>query len=128
MILVTGGTGLVGSHLLLRLLENGDAVRALYRSDSSKKQTESVFAIYNQQQLFDKIEWALGDINDIPSLEGAFKNISYVYHCAALISFDPNDEERLRKTNIEGTANVVNFCLEYKIRKLCHVSSVAALG
>jgi nucleoside-diphosphate-sugar epimerase len=54
--------------------------------------------------------------------------VDYVYHCAGLISYDPNDEQQLRKTNIEGTANIVNFCLAYRVKKLCHVSSIAALG
>jgi nucleoside-diphosphate-sugar epimerase len=70
----------------------------------------------------------VADILDIPSLENAFQNIDFVYHCAALISFDPKDEEVIRKTNIEGTANIVNFCLAYKIKKMLFVSSIAALG
>jgi len=68
------------------------------------------------------------DITDVPSLESVFSNVTLVYHCAALISFDPSDEKTLRKTNIEGTANVVNFCLAYQVKKLCYVSSIAALG
>ena len=58
----------------------------------------------------------------------AFKNIDYVYHCAGLISYNPDDEDLLRKVNIEGTANIVNFCIEFQIKKLCHVSSISALG
>jgi nucleoside-diphosphate-sugar epimerase len=58
----------------------------------------------------EQIEWICADITDVPSLEIAFQNINMVYHCAALISFDPKEEERLVKTNIEGTANIVNFC------------------
>jgi nucleoside-diphosphate-sugar epimerase len=65
---------------------------------------------------------------DVPSLETAFDNVDYVYHCAAFISFDPKDEAKIRKTNIEGTANVVNFCLAKNVRKICFVSSIAALG
>ena len=78
--------------------------------------------------MYNKIEWIQADILDIPALELAFTNIEYVYHCAALISFDPNYEEKLRKTNIEGTANIVNFCIDKKVKKLCYVSSIAALG
>ncbi len=128
MILVTGGTGLVGAHLLLHLTENEAAVRAIYRKPDSVEKTKSLFQRYQKQDLFPKIEWVQADIIDIPSLETAFQNIDYVYHCAALISYDPNDENALRKTNIEGTANIVNCCIEYKIKKLCHVSSIAALG
>lgn len=128
MILVTGATGLVGSHLILQLLEQGQNVRALYRTEENKKKTKQVFSYYQKESLFFKIDWVQGDINDIPSLEEVFFGIEYVYHCAALVSFDPNDEEKLRKVNIEGTANIVNFCLDYGVKKLCHVSSIAALG
>ena len=128
MVLITGATGLVGSHLALHLLENNEIVRAIYRTRSAIEKTKSLFALYKKEFLFEKIEWIQADITDIPSLEIAFKNIEYVYHCAALISFDPKDEKQLRKTNIEGTANIVNFCLEYDVKKLCHVSSIVALG
>ncbi len=128
MILVTGGTGLVGAHLLLQLTINGDKVRALYRNEKNLLKTKNLFDLYEKSDLFDLIEWVPGDINNIPSLEIAFNGITKVYHCAAVISFDPNDEKMLRKINIEGTANIVNFCLSNCIQKLCHVSSTAALG
>lgn len=128
MILVTGGTGLVGAHLLLHLVDSEPAVRAMYRETDSIQKTQALFQLYQKESLFSKIDWVQGDITDIPSLDNVFKNIDYVYHCAALISYDPNDENKLRKINIEGTANIVNFCLEFNIKKLCHVSSIAALG
>jgi len=129
MILVTGGTGLVGAHLLVHLTENeATPVRALYRNSKHIQKTKALFELYKKSDLFSKIEWIQGDIVDVPSLELAFKNINYVYHCAAKISFDPNDEDQLRKVNIEGTANIVNFCIDKKVTKLCHVSSIAALG
>ena len=128
MILVTGGTGLVGAHLLLHLVEQGENVRAIYRSTTSIKKTKNLFSLYHKSHLFEKIEWLEADILDITSLEIAFRNIEFVYHCAALISFDPKDEETIRKTNIEGTANIVNFCLAFGIKKMLFVSSIAALG
>ncbi len=128
MVLVTGGTGLVGAHLLLHLVENGDAVRAIYRNITSIQKTKDLFALYKKESLFEKIEWVQADITDIPSLEMVFENVEYVYHCAALISFDPTDEDLLRKTNIEGTANIVNFCIAKAVKKLCFLSSIAALG
>jgi len=108
MNLITGGTGLVGAHLLLHLLQNGEAVRALYRNEKSIQKTVSLFNETGNSKWIDKIEWVLGDITDIPSLENAFQGVSQVYHCAALISFTCSDDEVLRKTNIECTANVVN--------------------
>jgi nucleoside-diphosphate-sugar epimerase len=128
MVLVTGGTGLVGAHLLLHLIENGETVRAIYRNSSSVEKTKSLFSLYKKESLFENIQWIQADITDTPSLEIAFEDIDYVYHCAALISFDPKDEELIRKINIEGTANIVNFCIAKNIKKLCFVSSIAALG
>ncbi len=128
MILVTGGTGLVGSHLLLHLVENGENVRAIYRKLETIEKIKNLFSHYKKENLFEKIDWLQADILDIPSLEIAFENVEYVYHCAAYISFDPKDEAILRKTNIEGTANVVNFCVAKNVQKLCFISSIAALG
>jgi nucleoside-diphosphate-sugar epimerase len=128
MILVTGGTGLVGAHLLIHLVENGDSVRASYRNAETIKKTKSLFSLYNKELLFEKVDWIQADIIDVTALEIAFENIEYVYHCAALISFDTNDENLLRKINIEGTANIVNFCIAKNIKKLCFFSSIAALG
>lgn len=128
MILITGATGLVGAHVALQLIEKGNNVRAIYRTTQSIDKTKAYFDFYQKSDLFHKIEWLEGDILDIPSLENAFINIDFVYHCAAFISFDPKEEEKIRKTNIEGTANIVNFCVAYNIQKLCYISSIAALG
>lgn len=128
MILVTGATGLVGSYLLLHLLENEKNVRAIYRNSESLENTRAFFKHQNKEHFFDSIEWMQADITDVPLLEKVFIGVKFVYHCAALISFDPKEEEKLRKTNIEGTANVVNFCLDFQVKKLCYVSSIAALG
>jgi dihydroflavonol-4-reductase len=128
MILVTGGTGLVGAHLLLKLLETDQNIRALYRSNETLITTKNLFAHYSKEPLFNTIDWVKGDIVDVPSLEVAFIGVTHVYHCAAFISFDPKDEEMLRKVNIEGTANMVNCSLAFGVHKFCHVSSIAALG
>lgn len=128
MILVTGGTGLVGAHLLLHLAGNGQNIRSIYRTDKKLQASRDFFAHFGKQSLFESIEWVKADILDIPSLEEAFKGIEKVYHCAAFISYDPKDEEMLRKVNIEGTANMVNCALDFGVKKFCHVSSIAALG
>ncbi|WP_281227028.1 NAD-dependent epimerase/dehydratase family protein [Flavobacterium aquiphilum] len=128
MVLVTGGTGLVGAHLLIHLLEKGEKVRAIYRNSDNIQKTKNLFSLYKKEALFDSVQWIQGDILEIPALENTFEEIDEVYHCAAMISFDPKEEETVRKTNIEGTANIVNFCLAKNIKKLCHVSSIAALG
>ncbi len=131
MILVTGGTGLVGSHLLLELVKSGKKVRAIHRKDSDLQAVKKVFSYYIPADeidfLLSKIEWKEADLNNIPALTEAFTGITSVYHCAALISFDTSDEKALRKINIEGTANIVNLCVAFKIEKLCYISSIATM-
>ena len=130
MILVTGGTGLVGSHLLYHLAQKNESIRAVYRSPKSLEKVQKVFLSYSNSEnnFFSKIEWMQADITDVPSMIPAFENIKQVYHCAALISFDPSDYLEMRKANIHGTANVVNLAIDAKIDKLCYVSSIAAIG
>ncbi len=128
MILVTGATGLVGSHLVLQLVSQNQKVKAMYRNEASKIKVKKVFEFYKKEMLFDQIVWCQADILDVTSLKDCFSAVDYVYHCAALVSFEPRDVNKLRKINIEGTANIVNFCIDYKIKKLCFVSSIAALG
>jgi len=130
MILVTGGTGLVGSHLLFRLVEDGNSVRAIHRKHSDLDHLKRIFSFYTDQELgvFNKIDWVEADINDIPALEKAFINVTHVYHCAAFISFDPKDYRKLKKINVSGTTNIVNLCLANSIEKLCHVSTIGTIG
>src|SRR5690606_6199082 len=110
MILVTGGTGLVGAHLLYKLIRKGVKVRAIY-GDRNKVDALMTFPFYNDEGLFNKIEWVRADILDIPSLHEAFKDVAHVYHSAAYISFNPKDYKKLRRVNTEGTANIVNMCI-----------------
>ena len=128
MILVTGGTGLVGFHLLLQLSQEKEAIRAIYRSEKKLQHVKNLFEAANKLPEFEKTDWVQADILDVPALELAFSDISHVYHCAALVSFNPNDEDKLYQNNIIGTANVVNIALSKNIKKLCYVSSIAALG
>lgn len=130
MILVTGGTGLVGAHLLLKLLEAARSVRAIHRKGSDLERVKKVFGYYRKDatQLFENIEWVLADINDIPTLEIAFEGVTLVYHAAALISFNPGDYNKLQKVNAEGTANIVNFCIAKNVKKLCYTSTIGAIG
>ena len=116
MVLVTGASGLVGSHLIIQLLNNGKTVRAIYRSNIPSFSGA------------DKVEWVRGDILDVIALEEAMVGVEQVYHCAAVVSFNPKKRGMMYHTNVEGTANVVNACMDAKIQKLLFVSSVAALG
>jgi len=116
MVLVTGASGLVGKHLIQALVQKGTPVTGLYRS------TIPVF------DGAEKANWIQADILDIVALEEAMQGMQQVYHCAAIVSFDSKNTKQLDQTNIEGTANVVNACLNQGIEKLLFVSSVAALG
>lgn len=129
-ILITGGTGLVGMHVAFDLTAKGHAVRLLCRPGSNKKMLEKVFAFYTPdfQKQLDRIEWTEGDLLDIYSLEDAMEGIQHVYHAAALVSFVPADKNRMLQSNIDGTANVMNAALHKGVNKVCHVSSIAALG
>ena len=129
MILVTGGTGLVGSHLLYKLSIDNDKIRATYRTKSSLEKVKKVFSYYTKdKKQFDKIEWIMADITKVPDMIIAFKDVEYVYHCAAFISFDSKDYIEMRKINIHGTAIIVNLSIDARIKKLCYVSSIAAVG
>lgn len=130
MILVTGGTGLLGSHLLFKLVTEGNKVKATKRKTSNTILTKRVFSYYSDdhESLFNKIEWVESDLTDIFSVEDAFESIEQVYHCAAIVSFDSSDMDKMFKTNSYGTSNIVNVALRKKIKKFCHVSSIAALG
>ena len=127
MIFVTGGTGLVGSHVLLKLAQKSKDFKALKRSCSSLDICKSVFSYYHANDLFVKINWVDGDINDISSLEEGMKDCNLLFHCAAIVSFSPFDIELLKKVNIEGTANVMNVALTSGIKKAAFVSSIATL-
>ncbi len=116
MILVTGGAGLVGKELITQLLQAGKKVRAIYN-----KTKLADFQNENLQQM-------QCDILDPIGLEEAMKDVGQVYHCAAIVTFNPRRKQEMFKINIEGTANVVNAALDAGIKKMVYVSSVAALG
>lgn len=129
MILVTGGTGLVGSHLLYHLCLENDSIRAIYRTEASLEKVKKVFSYYtDNDKLFSKIKWFFADITEVPAMIPAFIGVKQVYHCAAFISFDLKDYREMRKINIHGTAIIVNLSIDAKIDKLCFVSSIAAVG
>lgn len=127
MILVTGASGFVGSHLLIDLLKSGKKVRAIRRNGKSELTTK-IFSFYNCSKLLNEVEWFEGDILDYFSLIDAMEGVSEVYHCAAVVSFHKTEALNMEKVNIQGTANVVNAALEKKVKKLCYISSIAALG
>lgn len=130
MIFVTGGTGLVGAHLLFELVSAGKKVKALKRQTSNSQQVLKTFSYYseNSKELFDQIDWVEGDILDYFSLEKLLAGVTEIYHCAAIVSFQKEERQKMISNNVEGTANLVNAAIENGVKKICHISSIAALG
>ncbi len=118
--LVTGGTGFLGAYIIKELVEKGHPVRAIRRTDK--------YPFYIPAPILDKVEWFQGELLDPPGLEEAMEGMDAVIHAAAKVSFKRSDRLELFQTNIEGTANVINAALAKGIKRLVHVSSVAALG
>jgi nucleoside-diphosphate-sugar epimerase len=116
IVLVTGGTGLIGTTLIPALLEQGKNVKAIYN--------QTVLPVYDHPG-FSQVQC---DILDVITLEDIMQDVTVVYHCAGMVSFQEKAKKLLYKINVEGTANVVNAALNAGVKKMLHVSSVAALG
>ncbi|NOT51462.1 MAG: SDR family NAD(P)-dependent oxidoreductase [Chitinophagaceae bacterium] len=119
-ILVTGGTGFLGSYIIKHLVEKGYPVRAIRRSNK--------LPFWIPKEIFDKVEWIEGDVLDVVALEEAMEDVDTVIHSAAVVAFVKKDRKKMYHVNVEGTANVIDIMLEKNVRRLVHISSVAALG
>lgn len=129
MILVTGATGILGRVIVLELLKQGKKVRATKRKSSNINDVKHSFQFYteNPEEFFNKIEWIDVDFDDIDSLKTALINVEEVYHCAAKVSFHPDDRKEMYHSNIVGTRNILFACENSSVKKFCFVSSVAVL-
>ncbi len=119
-VLVTGGTGFLGAYIIKKLIEKNYSVRAIRRSDK--------LPFFISANVFDNVEWVDGDILDVVALEEAMTGVDAVVHAAAKVSLVKSERREMFKTNIEGTANVMNTALSLDIKRMVHVSSIAALG
>ncbi len=118
MILVTGGSGFLGGHLVRRLSAEGKQVRALYNTSVPS----------SEQIALRGIEWMQCDLLDVFAVEGAMAGIEYVYHCSAIVSYKSEMRDEILHVNPESTANIVNQAVAQGIRKMVYASSVAAIG
>lgn len=130
MILVTGATGHLGAHVLYELARLNQPIKALYRDPDKINSVKRVFGYYQPeyQELFNRIQWVRADVTDYYAIVECLEGVEQVYHVAGHVSFQDKDRDLLYRVNAEGTANVVNACMETGVLKLCHVSSIAALG
>lgn len=131
MVLVTGSTGLLGSHVVVNLLANGYAVRAMYRSESRKTRVLNLMKMLHPNEadsLLENLSWVKGNVCDIVDVDDALNQIDTVVHCAALVSFSPSDFRQMFRINRKGTENMVNFASKHQVKHFIHVSSTAAVG
>ena len=129
MILVTGGTGLLGSHLIHNVASAGKSVRAIYRDKKRIEKVKVLFSFYKTPlEVFDTIEWVECDVLDVVTLQEVMTGCDEVYHCAAMVSFQKKDYQTMLRINKYGTANVVNVAMDIGVKRFLHVSSTAAVG
>ena len=128
MNFVTGVTGLIGSHLVLRLAEEGMPVSALFRNENGKSEVFNLFQFYGKENLFSQVQWVKGDVDDADDMFDLTEGMHTVFHCAAIVSYHRKEATRMLEVNINGTKNVVNACIENEVKHLIHVSSISALG
>jgi nucleoside-diphosphate-sugar epimerase len=126
--LVTGATGLVGMHIVLDLLKKNEIVKATHTKNSSFETIEKLFEFYNQKSLLKKIYWVEMDLEDVSQVYQHIRDVDHVYHCAAIVSFSKKQRVKMHNINVKGTSNIVNACLDNKVKKLGFISSVAAIG
>lgn len=129
MVLVTGATGLVGSHLLWELLKVEHRVVALIRYTSSLRALRAVFGSYTDtpDSYLSRVEFRVAAINDSMALDTALTGITEVFHCAAVVSLGGKDEA-IRDVNVEGTRLLTELCLKHGVTAFHYVSSIAACG
>lgn len=127
-VFITGGSGLIGSNLIVYLLEKNTQVVVFVRSESAKQKTIQLIHEINNSIDVTSISWKFGSISDYDLLLTAMQDCKYVFHCAGMVSFQNSQAQALYDTNVIGTQNVVEACLQLHVTKLCYVSSVAAIG
>ena len=130
MILVTGGTGFVGTYLLYELSKAEVSIKSTYRKEKNIELTRDFFKLkdLNHPKLFNKIKWIKMDLSQTSSLDELYAEIDIIYHCAAFVSLAKRHKKLLMKTNVEGTSNIINYAIEHKIKKILFISSIASIG
>ncbi len=128
MILVTGATGFVGRNLILSLSKKNDKIIGHFRREKKLDETKHFFIENNEEKNFNKIIWRKANITNFSEVQSLFDNVNKVYHCAAYVSMALHKTNYLNLVNITGTTYIVDNCISRKIKKLCFISSIAAIG
>tara|TARA_Y100000768_G_scaffold91434_1_gene65952 strand:- start:16 stop:969 length:954 start_codon:yes stop_codon:yes gene_type:complete len=128
MILVTGATGFVGRNLIMSLSKKRDNLIGQFRREKKLEETRLFFISKNKEEVFDRIIWRKADITNFSEVESLFDDVIQVYHCAAYVSMAFYKTSYLNLVNITGTTYIVDNSIKKKIKKLCFISSIAAIG
>lgn len=127
-VAVTGGTGLIGSHLVAELLKRGCRVKLLVRDMRRIRQLRETLSRMGAESYYGRIEFCETELNNPHTLASALAGVGVVFHCAALVTFDPEKDEKVVAVNTEITTHVVNACLQCGVGLMVHISSIATLG
>ena len=103
----------MGACIIQMLLNQSKSVQALYHN-------------YKPLTEHKNLNWVQGDITHIKSLEGFLENSQVLIHCASLISLGKKNKNQVYNINVNGTENIIQSCLRYKVR-LIHISSSTAV-
>jgi dihydroflavonol-4-reductase len=116
-VLVTGGTGFLGRAIIERLLNEGDQVKALARSDASTGELGALGT-----------EPVRGDVLDLDALAAAMRGCDVVYHAAGANAFCARDPSPMFEVNVRGSQNVVRAAARAGVQRVVYTSSAATLG
>ncbi len=104
------------------------SVTALFRNENGKEEVLNLFRFYGKENLFQQVQWVIGDVEDVDDMYELTEGMHTVFHCAAIVSYHKKEASRMLEVNINGTKNIVNACIENDVKHFIHVSSISALG
>jgi dihydroflavonol-4-reductase len=124
VVMLTGASGFLGSHILQRLLDDGQRVRAFVRTPGKLREHLPVLGVDPDDPA---LEIASGDMTDPAAVTAAMAGCDRAIHAAATFSYRRHDAERMLRENKVGTATVLDAAMDAGCSSIVHVSSIAAL-
>lgn len=116
-ILITGATGFLGSHLAIALIERGYELTAIHRKDNVPEHLQNI-----------GIHWVKAELFDLYKLNELLADKETIVHAAGMVSYSDRAMPKLKKVNVEATADLVNLALENEVENFVHISTIAALN